>query len=71
MKTNTVEQRFMANTGQEAHVPEPIVSVMVEERGGEEQCSSRTRTGAKCIFLTVMIVCFLFLLLMFQAIELE
>jgi hypothetical protein len=29
-----------------AHVPEPIVSVMVEEWGGEEQCSSRTRTGA-------------------------
>jgi hypothetical protein len=58
-----MEQRFMANTGQEAHAPEPIVSVMVEERGGEEQCPSRTRIGAKCILLTVMIVVFFVLTL--------
>jgi hypothetical protein len=30
-----------------AHVPEPIyIIVMVEGRGGKEQCSFRTRTGA-------------------------
>jgi hypothetical protein len=32
-----------------AHPPEPVVSFMVEGRGGEERCSSRTRTGVNSI----------------------